>query len=138
MSMVAINWKPQAGELRKFGISMLVGWGLVGALFYFVFKYTLTAYIMWGAGGTLGILGLTGTALALPGYWVWMGFAFVMGNIVSRIFMFLLYFGPVLITGLLQRMTGRDRLRLKKKDYDTYWVDMTPPAEELERHERQY
>ena len=74
-------------------------------------------------GTVFGIAGLTGTAIAHPFYFAWMGVAFVIGNIMSRVIMVLVYFLVVTPIGLLMRMTGRDRLRLKKTKEDTYWTD---------------
>ena len=36
------------------------------------------AWGIYAAAGILGLPALTGTAIGLPGYWLWMGVAFVM------------------------------------------------------------
>ena len=71
-------------------------------------------------------LGLTGTRLALWLYIPWMGIAFVMGNVISRLLVALFYYLVITPMGLMMRVTGRDRLRLKKRDCKSYWVDKKP------------
>ena len=221
MSLVSINWKPDATELRKFGMAILVGFGFIGALCCFqiwpfnarsvdvvlpqaqyqspewvqaslptegaarhalkTFGLTLdsatgrvwgtvprtvkggrliisvgdpettteqpvefwsmqsscrTAYWIWGIAGVVGVLGLTGTVLALPFYYAWMGVSFVLGNIMSRVIFGLFYYLMITPFGLAMRVMGRDKLRLRKQDADTYWNDManTTPG----RYERQF
>ena len=123
MSLVHINWRPDAKELRKFGITVLIGFAIIGTIIFFTAKTPVSAYWLWGIGAVFGISGLTGTVIALPFYFAWMGIAFVIGNIMSRIIMVLVYFLVVTPIGLLMRMTGRDRLRLKKTKEDSYWTD---------------
>jgi hypothetical protein len=137
---VAINWRPNPGELRKFGLVLLVGFGVLSAAFAFgwpVEKQMGVAVGLWIAGGVLGGLGLTGTPAALPVYWAWMGVAFVMGNIVSRIVMVLVYYGVVTPMALFMRLIGRDRLDLRGPGRQSYWHDLEE-VEDLSRYERQF
>lgn len=123
MSLVKINWHPDAKELRKFGFVVLIGFAIIGAIFFFASK-TSSAYYLWGIGVVLGFPGLTGTAIALPFYLIWMGVAFIIGNIMSRLIMFVIFFAVVTPLGIIMRLTGRDRLKLKKSNDSTYWVDV--------------
>jgi hypothetical protein len=77
-------------------------------------------------GVAAGLLGLSGTKAALPVYWGWMAIAFVMGNIVSRILVFLIYYGLLMPMGLMMRAVGRDKLVLRKPDADSYWRPVKP------------
>ncbi len=140
MALVQIDWKPDAGGLRKFGFTMIVGFALIGGAFFYFGKIT-PAYVCWGFGGVAGLLGLTGTKVALPIYWLWMGVAFVMGNIMSRIILGAIYFGMFMPMGLFMRLIGRDKLQLKGSSVDTYWSDVPSSgveAEDKSRYERQF
>ncbi len=127
MSLVNINWQPDKKELRKFGITVLIGFAIIGLVFFFTGKTPTPAYWLWGIGALFGLAGVTGTVVALPFYYAWMAVAFVMGNIMSRVIMFIIFFGVVTPLGIIMRLTGRDRLLLKKSaDAKSYWLDVSP------------
>ena len=46
-----------------------------------------------------------------------------LGNVLSKIILFLVYIFTVLPTGIIMKIVKRDRLRLKKPDTETYWID---------------
>jgi hypothetical protein len=134
MSLVQISWRPGPKELRKFGIVVLIGLGLIGLVFQFAVKSSDMAYILYGAGLVLGLPALTGTQIALPGYWLWMGIAFVMGHIMGRVLLSVVYFGLITPMGLIRRLVN-DKLRLKRRAVHTYWTEINTP-DEAERYER--
>jgi hypothetical protein len=143
MSLVKLNWKPAPGQLRQFGAMFLSGFLIVGlAKYFWPFSWGLTRDPNVGLlAMAIGIAGggpaLTGTAAGLPVYYLWMGIAFVMGNVMSRVIIVLIYYGMVTPLSLFGRAIGRDRLQLKKPDTDTYWHDISLPAEP-EKYERQF
>src|SRR5881392_2156559 len=98
MALVKLNWKPTATELRKFGAVFMGGFLAIGLVKYFwPFASVLTqnkTVGLWAIGLALvvGGIGLTGTKLALPFYWIWLSIAWVMGNIISRIIIGAIYF----------------------------------------------
>lgn len=116
---------------------------IIGLVKYFwPFSWGLTKDTTFGLitmviGVVGGGLALTGTRLGLPLYYFWMGIAFVMGNIMSRVIIVLIYYGVVTPLSFLGRIVGRDRLQLKKPKTDTYWHDISLPAEP-EKYERQF
>lgn len=122
--MVEIDWRPDERALRKFGVVVIVGMAVVGAAFRFAFHEPGAAQLCWIASGVLGLPALTGTAVGLPGYWLWMGIAFVMGNIMSRVLLTLIYVVVFTPLGLLRRSLGGDALALRKRKADSYWVDV--------------
>jgi len=85
MSIVDINWRPDASSLRKFGLTAIIGLGLIGLLLQFWAERSAAAIGLYIDAGVLGLPALSGTGVGLPGYWLWMGIAFVMGNIVGRV-----------------------------------------------------
>lgn len=90
-----------------------------------------------GIGLVIGAIGLTGTRLALPFYWAWLGIAFVMGNIMSRVIIAGIYFLIFTPMRILSDTVGRDKLQLKKRKTDSYWSDISLPKE-IEKYERQF
>lgn len=139
MALVKINWRPSPAELRKFGVAMIVGFGIIGLVCQFVLPEPRVgaAVFCYIFGGVAGVLGLSGTVAALPVYWLWMGIAFVMGNVVGRLLLALIYFGLITPMGLVMRIAGRDRLRMRRRTCDTYWCDVKQPTD-AGRYERQF
>ena len=138
MSLVQINWKPTPRELRKFGVVLFIGFALIGALLHWAGHRPAAALGCWAFGAIAGALGLTGTPLALPLYWAWMGVAFVMGHIMSRVLLTVFYYGMITPVGWLMRLLGRDKLMLRRKPRATYWQPVAPPPAKAAGYERQF
>ncbi|MCA1590290.1 MAG: hypothetical protein LC730_04695 [Acidobacteria bacterium] len=143
MPLVHLNWKPNKKELRSFGAIFMGGFVLIGLTKYlwpfewFISKdETLGAWLI-GIGIVVGAIGLTGSRVALPFYWAWLGIAFVLGNIISRVIIALIYFLLFTPMRLLGSLFGRDKLQLKKRNTDSYWLDISLPRE-IEKYERQF
>lgn len=143
MSLVKLNWKPSPKELRQFGAIFGSGFLLIGLVKYFwIWSWLFERneklgliFILIGIVG--GAIGLTGTKLALPLYWVWMGVAFILGNIMSRVVITFIYYGVITPMSFVARLLGRDKLQLKKRAVQSYWQDISLPREP-EKYERQF
>jgi hypothetical protein len=143
MPFVQLNWKPNKKELRQFGAIFMGGFLLIGLVKYFwPFGWGIARDEWWGSllvlvGLVVGGIGLTGSRLALPLYWAWLGVAYVLGNVMSRVIMALIYFGIFTPMRFLGSLIGRDRLQLKKPKTDSYWHDIKLP-ERIEDYEKQF
>jgi hypothetical protein len=129
MSLVQIEWRPDAKRLREFGIAMLLGGGLLGGLlwlgwFPFATPQPVAAGVVWIVGGVCFLLGLALPRAALPLYWVWMALAFVLGSVLSRVLLVLVFFLLFTPMALVGRAFGRDRLRLRKSGEPSYWREI--------------
>ena len=139
MSLVSINWRPQKAELRKFGIVTLIGFLLIGLFLLLFSESPVKAYYAWGVGVIIGLPALSGIRLiAMPGYILWMGIAFIMGNIISRLILLLVYYLCLTPLALLGKVVGRDRLQLKKAEKDTYWENIAEVSDDKSNYERQF
>ena len=136
MNLVEVNWHPSSRKLRQYGIVMIVGFGLIGLLFRYGFKATDASWVIWGFGAVSGVLGLTGTRAALPLYWLWMGIGFVMGNVMNRLLLALVFYLVVTPMALVMKLVKRDRLHIKPQQTDSYWIDV-PPVSGANPYERQ-
>ena len=119
-----INWMPSNQELRKFGWTLLIGFGVIGLLVFFK-GHRATAGWMWGISAFILLLSLTIPVAAKPFYMVWMGLGMVIGSIMSRVVLTIIFFLVLTPVALFFRLTCRDALRIKKtaKDAPTYWND---------------
>ena len=120
--LAQINWHPSNPDLRKFGLTLIIGFALIGGLVYWLGN-SAVAFWMWKISVAIGLLALLLPPLSLPFYWAWMGIAFVMGTIISFFIVALIYYVIITPVGLIMKIIGRDALKLKKSSFqnDTYW-----------------
>ncbi|MFL6468415.1 MAG: SxtJ family membrane protein [Pyrinomonadaceae bacterium] len=143
MPFVKLNWKPNKKELRQFGAIFMGGFVLIGLVKYlWPFQRLISqneTVGLWfiAIGLVVGAIGLTGRRLALPLYWTWLGIAYVLGNIMSRVIMAGIYYLVFTPMRLIGNLMGRDKLQLKKPQTDSYWVDISFPTTK-EEYERQF
>lgn len=135
MSLIAINWKPTPKGLREFGIVMLIAMGLFGGLIFW-HGHAGVAYGLWAFGLLCGVTGLTGTKIAMPFYYAWMGIAFVMGSIMSRLLLMVFFYIVIGGMGVIMKLLRRDRLRLRRPTGETTWIDC-PAIDDVEYYQRQ-
>ncbi|MBI4125609.1 MAG: hypothetical protein HY609_04160 [Deltaproteobacteria bacterium] len=83
-----------------------------------------------------GLLGWLWPAFFKPFYLVWMGIAVVLGNIVSRIVLFITFYGVVTPMGLLMRLFGKGFIQ--PKGTITYWISRDDFSSKPEKYERQF
>ena len=136
-----INWHPSPREMRQWALIMAAALGLVGSLFYFVDWGIFSggqgfAKFLWSFGAFAFVTGITGTKLGLPAYWAWMGFVYIVSSVITYAALTLVYFGVVTPLGLLARLAGRDKLRLREDDKTSHWRPLDPLA--THRPEKQF
>ena len=137
MSLVQINWNPSKKDLRIFGISMIAGFAVLALLLWYRWGLWTAGTVVLVAGHVIGLVGLSGTKIALPLYWAWMAVALVLGNIVSRVLLAVFFYGMITPMGLVMRLLGRDKLSRRRHE-TTYWVDAPPTPAEPAQYERQF
>jgi len=114
------NIKSDKKELKKFGGQvggMLI---LIGALLFVFAK--LLAPIFIGIGGLLAIVAFLFPVLLLPLQKSWMALAVVLGFIMTRVILSILFYLVITPINLISRLFGKDFLNLKiEKDKKSYW-----------------
>jgi hypothetical protein len=110
-------------SLRNFGLLIGAIFLALAILYYVRGKFPGVAYVC----GPIGILLLAGGALfpggLTPIYRAWMGLAFTLGWVVSRVLLTLLYYLVVTPTGILARICNKKFLDIDmKKKQDSYWI----------------
>lgn len=111
--------------LKKFGITM----GSVAVLIsFFALRQewcaAATAVVILCIGLALVLTGLLRPALLSAVYRYWMGFAFVLGALVSRIILTLIFFLVITPISVVARRAGkRFFFTFRDTTRDTYWID---------------
>ena len=123
-------------DIRSFGITMgIILFIISGLLMY----YNKEIYQI------IGIIALTFVGLGLiipvvlkPLYFVWMTFAAILGWVMTRVILSLVFYLIITPIGLLTRLIGEDFLALRKTDSDSYW-NYRDSVEELNQdYEKQF
>lgn len=127
---------PGRKDLRNLGLVFLVALGLIGG--FLLWRGRPAWPYFMGAAGLFGLWGLLWPSGLKPLYKVWMSLALVMGFVVSRILLTLLFYGVVTPIGLLMRLLGKDLLDSKMGDRDSYWHLRERESYNPERSEKMY
>ena len=148
MSLVRIDWNPDKAGYRKFGIAVFVGFTILGALAWLL-GGSLAATreagrMVWGPLPWFTLIPAAILALSIvapracrPLYIVWMGFAFVMGTVVSTILLAVIYWGLSGGIATIFRLRRRDRLALREPAAGaSTWVEAAAVARE--QYQRQF
>ncbi len=94
----------------------------------------------WFAGFGGGIL-VIGTAIPIlfkPFHILWIGFSLILGLIMTRVILTLLFFLVVTPISIAARLTGKDFLSLKQKGQVTYWVNKEDVVKDKSSYEKQF
>ena len=106
-------------DIKSFGITIgIVLFIISGLLIY----YDNDAYQLIAIIASIFIsLGFILPVLLKPIYFVWMTFAAILGWIMTRFILSIVFYFILTPIGLLTRMLGEDFLALKKLPSDSYW-----------------
>ena len=123
-------------DIRSFGITMgIILFIISGLLMY----YNKEIYQV------IGIIALTFIGLGLiiplvlkPFYFVWMTFAAILGWVMTRVILSLVFYLVITPIGLITRILGEDFLALKKSQSDSYWNYRDSSKELNQNYEKQF
>ena len=130
-----VNWRPDRVELRKFSVSMLVGFAVLGGIAAVRHQDLADGAPFWIAGFALALAGQI-RGVARPVYLAVYLFANTMGFFISRAILTTIYAVLFVPIGLLLRLAGKDPLRLRTQPLAT-WRDR-PPTPPSSRYYRTY
>ena len=123
-------------DIRSFGITMGIILFFISGLLMYYYK---ESYQITGIIGTMFIgLGLTIPVMLKPFYFVWMTFAAILGWVMSRVILSLVFYLIITPISLITRIIGEDFLALKKKNLDSYWNHRDSSIELNQDYEKQF
>ena len=124
-------------EIRNFGIligSILL---IIGAIL--LWKNNINYPIFMTIGIVLLVSGLVIPIILKPIYFLWMVFASILGWIMTRAILSLLFFIILTPIGLVPRLFGKQFLELKwKKSKNSYWNYRTTEKLNKGNYEKQF
>ncbi len=129
MALLQMDWKPSKQALRRFGLSFSASALVFAALLWWVGdRPTLAAAL----GGGLFLAGLviavTPASVARPIYLAIMVPTFLVGSVVSRVLVGVLFFAVVTPIGLALRFRRKDPLALHPTSGSKFTTSNAPEA----------
>ena len=131
------NIKSKKSDLRKFGITIgLLLMVIAGFLFW---RGRESFEILLGSGFVLFVLGFVIPVVLKPIYWIWMILAIVLGWIMTRVILSLLFYIVITPIGTLSRLSGNRFLDSKwNRTKATYWNYRNTKQRNDEDYEKQF
>ncbi len=83
-------------------------------------------------------LGFILPILLKPIYFLWMIFAAILGWVMTRVILSLVFYLVITPIGLITRILGEDFLALKKSQSDSYWNHRDSSIELSQDYEKQF
>ena len=131
------NIKSEKSDLRKFGITIGVILLIIAGFLFWKEKESFQILLTFGV--TLCILGIVIPFILKPIYWVWMIFATILGWIMTRVILSLLFYIIVTPIGLISRLFGKQFVELRwDKSNDSYWNFISNEYLKKENYEKQF
>jgi hypothetical protein len=129
--------KSGRGELRKFGITMAVGLAAIGGLFLWRDKGEPMVFFV--LAGLFLFFGLVLPVALRPVQRGWMAFAIVLGWVMTRVILVVLFFVGVTPVALIARIVGKRFLSLGfEPERASYWEHREKSDRGKERYESQF
>lgn len=124
-------------SLRKFGITVGVALGLLGLLLLWRQKEVYLYLLILGA--VFLALGLAWPGVLKPVHRVWMTIAVLMGWLMTRVILTVLFFALITPISLLGRALGRGFLEKSfEREASSYWIKRTGKERAETDYERQF
>lgn len=148
MALIAVNWRPDRGQLRWFGLIALIGFGALGAVSYFARRLlwirledetaSVAGLVLWGLAAACGLLAIAAPAVLRPLYVTLTAITLPIGFVLSHLMMALLFYGVFTPVGLVFRLIGRDPLHRRfDPGAASYWVERKP-VKDVKLYYRQF
>ena len=131
------NIKSEKSDLRKFGITIGVILLVIAGFLFWKEKESFQILLTFGV--SFCILGIVIPFILKPIYWIWMIFATILGWIMTRVILSLLFYIIITPIGLIPRFFGKQFLELRwDKSKESYWNFRTNEHLKKENYEKQF
>ena len=130
------NIKASRKDLKSFGFTMAVVFMIFSAFLFYYGNYFYQNLLFVSVLFT--IFGFIIPILLKPIYFVWMVFAVILGWIMTRVILSILFYVIITPIGLLSRLIGEDFLSLKSMKSDSYWNNRDSSVELNQDYKKQF
>jgi hypothetical protein len=131
------NIKSSQGDLRKFGLTLGVFFLLIGLLWFwkarhgYIYFFSLAVFFL--------VFAFLAPRLLKPIQKIWMIVALLMGWVMTRVILSVVFYFVMTPIGFIARLMGKKFLDVKNHNgYESYWLIRKSLARNKEDHEKQY
>jgi len=129
-----VKWQPDARELRRFAIAMLVGFFVLGALSAWRAKGIGTgSIVLWSSGALLAVAALVPKLGRIAYLAVYLPTS-IIGYVVSNVMLTLMFFLVITPLGMILKLMGKDLLQQRRPRRTTQWT----PVKETKTEDSYY
>lgn len=131
------NVKSTEKELRQFGIVMAIVFGLLGVLFLWRHNSCYSYFFVISA--VFFFFGITLPIILKPIQKIWVSIAILMGYVMLRVILSILFFLVFTPTGLATRLFSKQLLDLKiERGKKSYWNHRRKKESNYNNYEKQF
>ena len=117
-----VKWRPDARELRRFAVAMLIGFGVLGLLASWrASGISTSAIILWSIGVFLAIAAFVPKFNRIAYLAVYLPTS-VIGYVVSNVLLALMFFFVITPLGIILRLLGKDFLQQRPQKHTSQWM----------------
>jgi saxitoxin biosynthesis operon SxtJ-like protein len=125
--MITPDWRPDDRRLRQFAVISLFGFGAMALVAWRAHGAVALPIALASLGVLVCLAGLARPASVRPVYLGLMAVTLPIGWVVSGVLLRAVFYGVITPVGLVFRAVGRDALRLRRPDGESYWTDHDAP-----------
>ena len=131
------NIKSEKSDLRNFGITVGIILLIISGFLFWKEKESFQIFLAIGI--ILFLTAIVSPSVLQPVYWIWMIFAIILGWIMTRVILSLLFYVVFTSIGLTLRFFGKQFLELRwDKSKESYWNFRTNEHLQNENYEKQF
>ena len=123
-------------DIRSFGITIGIILFIISGLLMYYNKEILPNYCNYCIN--FHRAGFNIPNLLKPIYFVWMTFAAILGWVMTRVILSIVFYLILTPIGLITKILGEDFLALKKLPSDSYWNQRDSSKELNQNYEKQF
>lgn len=129
-----VKWHPDARELRRFAIAMLIGFFVLGLLSGWRARgIGAGSLILWSIGAILALAAFVPKLGRIAYLMVYLPSS-IIGYVVSNVLLALMFFLVITPLGIILKLMGKDVLQQRREKRKTQWT----PIEETKNDDSYY
>lgn len=129
-----VKWRPDARELRRFAVAMLIGFFVLGALAAWRAKGIGTGSMaLWGIGVFLASAAFVPRLVRIAYLAVYLPTS-IIGYVVSHVMLTLMFFFVITPLAIILRLLGKDVLQQRREKNKPAWM----PVKRVKNEESYY
>lgn len=117
-----VKWRPDARELRRFAIAMLIGFFVLGALSAWRARGVGTgSVVLWSIGAALAVAAFVPKLGRIAYLAVYLPTS-IIGYVVSNVMLTLMFFLVITPLGIVMKLMDKDVLQQRRPDRTPQWT----------------